>query len=1143
MQRINREPELRQTTVMFADISGFTSMSESMHPEEITEAVNACFGVMSRAISYHEGHVDKYIGDCAMAVFGAPTAVEFAPLKAVNAAIDLMNQIHRLNEEADLPAPLGLHIGINTGTVYAGVVGSGDAQSYTVMGDIVNLASRLKDISTEGQILVGASTFIATRTAFTYAKPKLISIKGKDDPVPVYELLSRTQQRINRNVRYNRIIRSELVGRQYQLHELKFRIEKAVSGNGAVVSVIGEAGIGKSRLVAEVKASTSKSKLTVVEGSALPIGKNLSFHPINDALRNWIGIGEEDSEDQAQKKLQTAIQNVCHDDFADVYPFIAAMMGLADSDAATEKVKGIEGEALENLVRKSVRQFFARSAKHKPIIFIFEDMHWSDTSSIELIESLLRLSAIERIVFINVFRPGYADTGERLLSAIKKQTDISHLELHIEPLSADESNLLIDNLLKSETIPIELRSAIKIKSEGNPFFIEEVVRSLLDEGIISMEDGRFVFPKSIRPVDIPGTIQELLMLRIDKLEPDVKAVLRIAAVIGRRFYLDVLKKAASGIESLDEILSFLLKAQLIEESENKEEGEYIFRHALAQEAVYNSILLTHKKTLHLRVARAFEVAYRHRLPEFYGMLAYHHSHGGDIDKTERFLIKAGEEALKSSGSSEALHYYRQALKIYSKKFEDESDPSKIAMLERNIALALFSRGQCAESVTYFSKVLDYYGVSLPHSPIPSFLYFLRGLGQLALASHFPQLKYRKSPSSSDTVILDLMYKKLQALVEVDARRYFIESFHVMNWFTRYRIDELSVGPGMLATTSCLFSFTGLSFRFSKRILDTAANIIPENDAYSNLMYLMSRAMHEYSAGEWIAPQSYKPDLVDRNLEVGDLFYTSNYVLLHALMDVYRGKLNDAYKKAARLKEIGELFDNGFSIACEYDLRSTFFLETRQFREAQVELDSGIEYMSTYGFSTSLLYMYSCKSYLHLLLGEIEKAEDALAKAQTALENSDSDPRQQSAFYRSQFAFYLRSMERAMAMGDNTLLSSYRSSATRCRRNLMRATKKMAAHRVESLRLVGRYHWLVGNHTKAVSWWIKSIDEGTRIGAKLDLSRSYYELGQRMGGTAFRFKDSTVDGRVFLKKAKKLFEEIGLVWDIQNMNKRDQLGVV
>jgi len=643
-----RESERRVATVMFADISGFTRMSDGMDPEDVTAIMNNCFSMMGRVIGKYGGTIDKFIGDGVMVLFGVPTAIENAPQKALNTAIELRKSVYKFNKEYKLRIPLDIHIGINTGTVLAGTVGSDDKRQYTVIGDTVNIASRLEEVSEAGMILVGPETYRLTKGEFDYREMKPVKLKGKGKTVSLYELLNVRGRAVRGQVDTDRVIKSEMVGRDKELKRLNNSLKNIIDDKGRIVNVIGEAGIGKSRLLDELKSLDVINRVNFLEGQAIAMGRNLPFHPIIDIFKDWAKITEDDNDTVQVEKIAKAVSKAHPSEKDEIVPFMATLMGLKLTKKYADRVRGIEGEALEKLILKNIRELLGKLSEKNPLVICIEDLHWSDVSSIKIIESLMRLVKTNKILFINVFRPNFADTGGRIVETTKRIYPDHYTEINLDPLSERESEALVGNLLSIEGLPYKIREEILKRAGGNPFFIEEVVHSLIDGGAVVRENGKFVVTEKIEEVIIPNTINEVLMARIDGLEEGTKNLVKVASVIGRSFFYKVLTDVIETVGEIGDIegeLSRLLELQMIVEQERMEELEYLFKHALAQEAAYGSILRKKRRELHLIVANSIEKVFTERLHELYGMLAFHYMRGEDEEKSYEYLVKAGEEAL------------------------------------------------------------------------------------------------------------------------------------------------------------------------------------------------------------------------------------------------------------------------------------------------------------------------------------------------------------------------------------------------------------------------------------------------------------------------------------------------------------------
>ena len=464
-------------------------------------------------------------------------------------------------------------------------------------------------------------------------------------------------------------------------------------------------------------------------------------------------------------------------------------MGMKLAGKHAQRMKGIEGEALEKLIFKNMRELIIKGSELRPTVICIEDFHWVDTSSLELVEALFRLVEEHRILFVLVFRPGYAETGDRIIKSIGENYPTHWTRIDLDPLDEAESDTLLSNLLQIKGLPHNLRDQILQRAGGNPFFLEEVVRSLIDEGAVVLERGEYQVTEKIKQIVIPQSIHALIMTRIDRLDEATRNLVRVASVIGRNFFYRILTEAASNIEEVDRRLDYLKEIQLIRERKRMEELEYLFKHALAQEAAYESILIQRRKEIHQNVAQSIEKVFQDRLHDFYGMLAYHYSMGEDLDKAEEYMIKAGQEAMKSAASSEALDYFEEALAIYRSKFGEKASPEKIAMLEKNIAYALLNKGEQIKAADYFTKVLEYHGEVFPRTAVGIALKCVNGFLQLLTGIYLPQLKWKRIPDEKDKEIIELQYAKAKALGTSVPKRFMIETFFMMPRFTAVDISK------------------------------------------------------------------------------------------------------------------------------------------------------------------------------------------------------------------------------------------------------------------------------------------------------------------------------------------------------------------
>jgi class 3 adenylate cyclase len=543
--------ERKLVTVMFADISGFTAMSEKLDPEEVRGMINACFERLGAVIDRYGGHIDKFIGDEIMALFGAPIAHENDPERCLRAALDMMAALEEFNREHGhlIPKPLALHFGINSGLVIAGGIGTSHRQDYSVMGDTVNLAARLEDLSETGEILVGEATYRLTASFFEFEAMKPVKVKGKEQSVRVYRLL-KAKAVLGGQVRGIEGLSSPLVGRAEEMERLKQLLNRLQGGQGGLISVIGEAGVGKSRLINELQmVCTMDGHAEWAEGRALSYGESASYLVVRILLRNLLGVGFETPPAEVGLILHQEIEHLLPGQTAEIYPYLAHLLEVPLDGASAQRIKYLEGEALSRQILQALRGYILAKAKRAPLVLAWEDLHWADPSSLSLLETVVPLTRQCPLLLLFVYRP---IRDGRVWNFHQKLADIldgSHIVIQPAPLSPAESGQLLDNLL-GMALPDRVRSLIINKAEGNPFYLEEVIRSLIERGgIVRSEDNqRWVIMPDLNQIELPDTLQGVIMARIDQLDPRRKRVLQVASVIGRNFPYEVLSRVIDKVQ-------------------------------------------------------------------------------------------------------------------------------------------------------------------------------------------------------------------------------------------------------------------------------------------------------------------------------------------------------------------------------------------------------------------------------------------------------------------------------------------------------------------------------------------------------------------------------------------------------------------
>jgi predicted ATPase/class 3 adenylate cyclase len=654
------EGERRQVTVVFADISGFTSLYERLDAEDVAGLVNDCLKELALAVYQYEGMIDKFIGDCIMAVFGTPVALEDDAERALRATICMRENLQRFNRRwiEKLGQPFDVHIGVNTGMVIAGNVGSDLRMSYTVMGDTVNVAARLQDAAKAGRILVSHNTYRLTRGAFDFQALDPVKVKGKSEPLTVYELLhAKLQPDKSRGIEG---LSSPLVGRGTERRALVECLARLQTGRGQIAAILGEAGIGKSRLLAEVRRHEGKD-LTWLEGRSYAFSRSLSYGVFLDLLRRYAGIAAEDAEVEAAASLKARLNGVLPGDL-EIHAVLAQLLSMRLDSKETAAVGTVTGEAFRNRLFAVLERLLLALAKQKPVVVVLEDFHWADHSSLELLDHLFRLITQVPIAFVLLSRPKQESSGNwEKLGPTLEGYGPSLLEIPLTPLSGEASGDLVRGLLDGSMLPEKLPEVILDKSEGNPFFVEEVLRSLIERGVLARENGVWKVTDLVENIQVPDSLQGVLLSRLDRLPEETKRVIQKAAVIGRVFLFRVLEQMAREETGLESQMALLEDSALVRERARVPEIEYVFRHALTQEVAYQTLLAPSRKLLHQKVGEAMESVFSERIDQYRALLAYHFFKGEDWERAFEYSVGEADAAAQLYAYAEAREHYHRAL--------------------------------------------------------------------------------------------------------------------------------------------------------------------------------------------------------------------------------------------------------------------------------------------------------------------------------------------------------------------------------------------------------------------------------------------------------------------------------------------------
>jgi class 3 adenylate cyclase len=644
------EGERKQVTVLFVDVTDFTSLSERLDPEEVHALMTRAFELMLAEVHRYEGTVNQFLGDGIMALFGAPLAHEDHARRAVHTALGIRKALEGYQEDLRERRGIALRFrqGLNTGLVVVGSIGNDLRMDYTAVGDTTNVAARLQQAAEPGRILISETTHRLVHGHFETQAVGALRVKGKAEAVRAWEVLAARAGRTRLDVEAERGL-TPFVGRARELRLLSECFEKARAGQGQVVFLVGDPGIGKSRLLLEFSRQLGDAA-TWSEGRCLSFGRAMAFHPLVDLLRRAAGIEEVDPDATIIEKLERHALGY-GEDLRPALPWLRYLLSVdpGDPSVLAKTPQERRGELFHALRRLTVR-----AAQGSPQVVVFEDLHWIDPAAEQYVVRLADGIAASRVLLVVTYRPGYTHPlGDRTY----------HTRIVPAPLSTEESVLMAEAILATAELPAELKALIGRKAEGNPFYVEEVVKSLHEVGAVRRDNGRCILTMPLETVSLPDTIQDVIMARIDRLEDAPKRMVQLAAVIGREFTGRLIDRLAEVPGRTEEFLQELKALELIYEKSLFPELAYMFKHAVTQDVAYNSLLEKRRRELHRRIGLGIEALYADRLAEHYEVLAHHFSKAEAWDKAVDYFVKAGEKSAKAFALREALSLYTEALEI------------------------------------------------------------------------------------------------------------------------------------------------------------------------------------------------------------------------------------------------------------------------------------------------------------------------------------------------------------------------------------------------------------------------------------------------------------------------------------------------
>lgn len=1116
------EGERKQVTVLFCDLVHSTALANYLGPEGMHTLLSHFFEFALKEVHRYDGTINQFLGDGFMALFGAPLAYEDHAHRAIRTALGLQHMVEGglLSKEYARGQKVAVRIGINTGLVVVGKIGDNLRTDYTAIGDTTHFAARLQELAEPGTTYLSEQTYGRVRAQFASQSLRTRLPKSKGGPVTIYKLQGiRAVKEENATWWWGPEIKAPMVGRETELHTLSqcfSRLEE--KRQGGMIYLLGEPGIGKSRLIAEARRQVPPQKTTCLEGRAVSYSHTISYGPFRDLIKSEIGITEQDTEDSSWEKIECRINALFHEEAIEIIPYLATLLALKVRAPYEGRVKYLGGEDIRRQIFRTCRRFFECLAQNHPLILFFEDMHWADESSLQLMEHLLPLTNTDPLLICWISRLEYQDSAGKLRSLARERSPSRFTEIMLQPLTNSESADLVGQLLRSKQTPRSIRDCTVGKAGGNPFFLEEVVHALVDAGTLECTPGTedWFSTKELEEITLPDTVQGVIMARVDRLPEQVKYILKLASIMGRHFYFRILEHLTDESFKLEHIVATLENLDLIREKQRKPEREYFFKHALVQEAIYDSILATRRKDLHRQIAECIETLFTKKVEQMSSLLAYHYARAEKWEKALAYLLKAGDQAGKLAADAEALTHYHHAMAAYVRVFGNQWNPVQRASLERKIGEALFRRGDHHQAIECLNRALHYLNAPYPRSKA--------GLGRGILKQGVLQIGHRlwpnfwtpKTVEQSDprTEEMVLVYEALSWVdFCVDRKRFILDSLLELNVS-----EQNSLGVGIAQGTFTL----GLVLD-AIRLPRLAENYHRRNIAWSEeiqhpraLGYAyLGLGIHEHYMGRaQTALAHYKQAAISFE-ESGHL---RGLAAAKARAGSVWGRLGSFHSAIGLAKEAIRLGEEGAdhqAFLWGLTLQSWVQRDIGEIELATTMQNQCIELSQTIPDFQNLALCKANLAKTYLLQGNLSQAEVEMKESLEIIAHHDLRGIFCTDVILNAAEISIVATEKCRGSNQEDLLKHAREA---CKAALVQSSMDhMAAPSAYCNQ--GTYLWLCGKTAQANKWWQRAVKAAEAIGMRHKLGLTYLEIGKRTGN------------RHLLKRAEALFSELDAKRDL------------
>ncbi len=1081
----------KNVTVLFVDLTDYTRLAETIDSEDLYEIIQEYINMLVSSVYKFDGMVDKIVGDGLMALFGAPIGHENNAELAVLAALEMQTGLAEFNQhvQSRLGHALELHIGLHSGTVIVGGMGSNMLMDYTAIGDTVNLAHRLEEAAGSGVILVSASVYRQTRMLFDYQTVPALSLKGIQRKVTGYQVIA-PKDRPGR-VRGVEGLTSPMIGRDVELDELKQAVLKMeTESGGGFAMIFGEAGIGKSRLLSELKSQIDRNTFSIFEGQSLTYRRSVAYWIFFDLMRNYLGVSANAPEAQVRARLAELTEKTLGERAPEVIPYIEHLLSLKPSSAtAATRISQLDADQLRQQIFIAVRDLFIAESERQPVLLILDDLHWADDASLDLLRFLLDSVHSTSLFICGISRPVDDDNLTRILEQAQKRIQDRYLLIQLTKLPEEISEQLLHQLLTIPELPPSLKEQIVQRAAGIPFYLEEILRMLIDDAIIYKDGIRWrLYPESeISAIGVPDNLQALILARFDRLDQQQRRILQVSSVIGREVSVALVEAVLPGLSGdwIEDQLFQLAERGFIISQLDSYQADFAFRHVLTSDAIYSTLLRRDRGELHGQVGEAIEILYADRLSEYIYLLARHYSWSPRSDRALHYLILAGQKSARDFVNAQAREYFQQALEILS---QVEYENSQAFAVHLGLGDALAFGGEYENARDHYRKAQDFITED-DRKYTQSFVELHRSIGR----TYVRQGDYDQ------------------------ALEYLSQAHHVLDCCPTENLTERAE----VWNDTGWIHFRRGNFEEAGETLQKALGLVVDSNAYGVIASIYNRLGGvAYYQGDWNRAAEYLRSSISIRESIGDVAGLASSSNNLGNLEIEMGLFDDALADLKRNYELVNRLGQVEGIAVAYNNLGWLYIMRGEMDEAEQSLNSALDLARQIGFTSLIREARKNIGELYLAQEQWDRAQEMLTEVVPSFEELGANDQLLN--------IYRLIGETSIGKGDLVQAMIWAGKVDEIAAEFAKKQADLPAlQRGELFRFRGMLAIQKQDWGQADRDLQQSLEVFRKLRSRLNIGRSLYQLGRL--AVAQDQKETAVE---YFDEAALIFSEIGARLDAQ-----------